>query len=94
MQFKESFKEVLRKFHIFLRLYKGFSDSDSFFFKELTRSSKKKCQGCFKRLSKVFQGSSKFQENDLKKFDVVCHSSLLPVQKEGLFYNNGLIYFL
>ena len=37
-------------------------------------------QGCFKGVSRVFQGVS-------KKFNVAWHSSQLPEQKEGLFYN-------
>ena len=60
-----------------------------------------KFQGCFKRVSRLFQGyflevskdiswkfQRRFQENVQgvsKKFHIAYHSSQLPEQKEGLF---------
>ena len=51
--------------------------------------------GNFEGVSRLFQGCFKKKSRNIKcvskKFDVAWHSLTLPMQKEGLFWDSGLI---
>ena len=73
--FQKSFKEDCKVFQASFRyILKKFEGCFKVF--------QRKCQGCFKVVSLMFKES--FQASE--KSHVEMHSSLLPEQKEDLFY--------